>query len=32
MVAGPRQDWQLLQLAYAFEQATGYGRQRPPGL
>jgi amidase len=32
MVGGPRRDWQLLQLAFAFEQATGHARQRPPGL
>jgi len=29
MVAGPGNDWLLLQLAHAFEQATGYGQQRP---
>jgi len=23
-------DWGVLQLAHAFEQATGFGRRRPP--
>lgn len=32
-IVGRHQDeFGLLQLAYAFEQATGFGRQRPPGL
>jgi amidase len=25
-----RDDWSVLQLAYAFEQASGYGKRRPP--
>jgi amidase len=30
-IVGPhRGDWSVLQLAYAFEQATGHGRRRPP--
>jgi len=29
-IVGPhRGDWQVLQLAHAFEQATGFGRKRP---
>jgi amidase len=29
-IVGPhRGDWNVLQLAYAFEQATGHGRRRP---
>jgi amidase len=29
MVGKPRGDWALLQLAHAFEQATGHGKRRP---
>ncbi|WP_206044469.1 amidase [Gemmatimonas groenlandica] len=29
IVGKPRGDWALLQLAHAFEQATGHGKQRP---
>ncbi len=29
IVGKPRGDWALLQLAHAFEQATGHGRRRP---
>ncbi|MEZ5560250.1 MAG: amidase [Pseudomonadales bacterium] len=29
IVAGPRQDFELLQLAYRFEQATGFGQTHP---
>jgi amidase len=25
-----REDWSVLQMAYAFEQATGFGSRRPP--
>jgi amidase len=29
-IVGPhRGDWPLLQMAHAFEQATGFGRKRP---
>jgi amidase len=29
-IVGPhRGDWSVLQLAHAFEQATGYGKKRP---
>jgi amidase len=27
-----RKDYSVLQLAHAFEQATGFGRRRPPGV
>ncbi|HEX5046875.1 MAG TPA: amidase [Gammaproteobacteria bacterium] len=30
LVGRPRCDFELLQLAHAFEQATGFGRVRPP--
>jgi amidase len=30
-IVGPhRDDWAVLQLAHAFEQATGHGKRRPP--
>ncbi len=29
IVGKPRGDWALLQLAHAFEQATGHGKRRP---
>lgn len=29
IVGRPRDDWGVLQLAYAYEQATGHGRRRP---
>ena len=30
-IVGPhRSDWSVLQLAHAFEQATGHGKRRPP--
>jgi len=29
IVGKPRGDWSLLQLAHAFEQATGHGKRRP---
>jgi amidase len=29
IVGKPRGDWPLLQLAYAFEQATNFGARRP---
>ena len=29
IVARHRDEWSLLQLAHAFEQATGHGRRRP---
>jgi amidase len=30
-IVGRHQDeWGVLQLAHAFEQATGFGRRRPP--
>ena len=32
IVGRHRGDWSVLQLAYAFEQATRYGRRRPPPL
>ena len=32
-IVGPhRNEWSVLQLAHAFEQATGHGRRRPPVL
>lgn len=31
IVGAYRRDWHVLQFAHAFEQATGFGRQRPPG-
>jgi amidase len=30
IVGRHRDDWSVLQLAYAFEQATGYSKRRPP--
>jgi amidase len=30
IVGPPRRDFEVLQLAHAFEQATGHGRRRPP--
>ena len=30
IVGRHRGDWSVLQLAYAFEQATGHGKKRPP--
>jgi amidase len=30
IVGRHRDDWSVLQLAHAFEQATGYGNRRPP--
>lgn len=30
IVGRHRDDWSVLQLAYAFEQATGHGKRRPP--
>ncbi len=30
IVGRPRDDWEVLQLAHAFEQATGHWRCRPP--
>jgi amidase len=30
IVGRHRDEWSILQLAYAFEQATGHGRKRPP--
>jgi len=30
IVGRPRDDFGVLQLAHAFEEATGYGRRRPP--
>ncbi|MGN6677949.1 MAG: amidase family protein, partial [Streptosporangiaceae bacterium] len=32
LVGRRRGDWPLLSIAYAFEQATGYGRNQPPVL
>jgi amidase len=32
LVGRRRGDWELLRVAYAFEQATGYGRTEPPVL
>jgi amidase len=32
IVGRHRDDWGVLQLARAFEQATRHGRRRPPGL
>jgi amidase len=32
IVGRHRDDFGVLQLAYAFEQATGFGQRRPPGL
>ena len=29
IVGRHRDDWSVLQLAYAFEQATGFGKRRP---
>ena len=29
IVGRHRGDWNVLKLAYAFEQATGHGRRRP---
>ena len=29
IVGGHRDEWGVLQLAYAFEQATGHGKRRP---
>jgi amidase len=29
LVGKPRGDWPLLQIAHAFEQATGHGKRRP---
>jgi amidase len=29
IVGRHRADWSVLQLAHAFEQATGHGRRRP---
>jgi len=31
IVGRPRGDWSVLQMAHAFEGATGHGRRRPPG-
>jgi amidase len=30
IVGPPRGDFELLQMAHAFEQATGHGKTRPP--
>ena len=30
IVGRHRDDWSVLQLAHAFEQATGHGKRRPP--
>jgi amidase len=30
LVGGPRDDFGVLQLAYAFQQATGLWKRRPP--
>ena len=30
IVGRHRDDWSVLQLAHAFEQATRHGRRRPP--
>ena len=30
IVGRHRADWSVLQLAHAFEQATGHGKRRPP--
>ena len=30
IVGRHQDDWGVLQLAHAFEQATGFGRRRPP--
>jgi amidase len=30
IVGRHQQEWSILQLAHAFEQATGYGKRRPP--
>jgi amidase len=30
IVGRHRDEWSILQLAHAFEQATGYGKRRPP--
>ena len=32
IVGRHRDDWSVLQLAHAFEQATGHGQRRPPVL
>jgi amidase len=32
IVGRHRDDWSVLQLAHAFEQATGHGRRRPPAV
>jgi amidase len=32
IVGRHRGDWSVLQLAHAFEQATGHGRRRPPSV
>jgi amidase len=29
IVGRPRGDWSVLQIAHAFEQATGHGKRRP---
>jgi amidase len=30
IVGRHRDDWSVLQIAHAFEQATGHGKRRPP--
>jgi amidase len=30
IVGRPREDLSVFQLAYAFEQVTGFGKRRPP--
>ena len=30
IVGGPGQDWPVLQMAHAYEQATRFGEFRPP--